>query len=240
MLCSTDALLPGGMSWAAADAGLLPALATGLGRALSGRRIRFDVNGRCIRGELHAVWLDRRDTHFAGRLELRCAEYDSLRIQHLAVAADTVALTAPPDLAIVASGVELRGHATFEAFVAWLDRGLPDWDLRIVAGRLVEAVSRGGYRRLLLDGLVRDGDLEVEIRGVGCRRVTLRCPRWLRVTRRVRLPALPDDASLAAVLRTGDRVEFRLTMPALKYAIDAGLLREALHVARSGDDPRPT
>jgi hypothetical protein len=178
--------------------------------------------------------------HFAGRLELRCVECEGLQIQRLFVAADTVALTSPPDMAIVTSGVELWGHTTLEAFVAWLDRRLPDWELRIVAGRLVEAVSRGGYRRFLFDGLIHDGELEVEVRAVGCRRMTLRCPRWLRFTRRVLLPVLPEGASLAAVMRNGDRVEFRLTMPALKYSIDPGLLREALHAARSGDGLRHT
>jgi hypothetical protein len=160
-LWSSDALVPGGVWWAAADAGLLPELATGLGRALRGRRLGLDVGGRRIRAELHSVWLDRRDTHFAGRLELRCVKYEGLQIQRLLVATDTVALTSPPDMAIVASGVELRGHTTLEAFVAWLDRGHPDWDLRIVAGHLVEAVSRGGYRRFLLREVLhaaRSGD----------------------------------------------------------------------------------
>lgn len=243
-LWSTEALVPGGAWWPAADAGLLPEFASGLGRALRGRRIGLEVGGRRIRAEFHSVWLARRDTHFAGRLELRCAEYEGLQIQRLSVAADTVALTWAPDMAIVTSGVELRGHTTLEAYVAWLDRTLPDWDLRIVAGRLVEAVSRRGYRRFLLDGRIHDGELEVEVRAVGYRRMTLRCPRWLRFTRRVRLPALPEGAALAAVMRNEDGVEFRLTMPALKYSINLGPLREALHapaparVCATHDDQR--
>ncbi|OOL32730.1 hypothetical protein GQ85_05680 [Rhodococcus rhodochrous] len=237
-LWSMDALVPSGVWWAAADPGLFPELVSGLGRALRGRRLGLEVGGRRIRAELHSVWLDRRDNQFAGRLELRGVECEGLQIQRLSVAADTVALTPPPDLAIVTFGVELRGHTTPETFVAWLDRRLSDWDLRIVEGRLVEAVSRGGHRRFLLDGLVHDGEVEAEVRAVGYRRMTFRCPRWLRFTRRFRLPALPEGAALVAVTRNGDRVEFRLTMPALRYSLDPGLLREAMRAARSGDGLR--
>jgi hypothetical protein len=142
----TDALVPGGVWWAAADAGLLPELASSLGRALRGRRLGLDVGGRRIRAELHSVWLDRRDMHFAGRLELRCVECEGLQIQRLLVAADTVALTSPPDMAIVTSGVELWGHTTLRRSSRGWTAGSPTGNCassRVVSSRRSREAATG-------------------------------------------------------------------------------------------------
>jgi hypothetical protein len=215
------------------DAGLLVELAGGAARAFRGRRVGFELGGLRVRAELDSLWLDRRDDRYAGRLELRSVECDGLHVEALSVVADTVALTPPPKLVLTADGVELAGRAALEPVVAWLDRRIPGWDLSVVEGGHIQAVPRGGDKRFLVDAALRDGELEVELRALRWRRVTVRCPAWLRLTRKIRLPALPEGASLAEARRHGADVEFRLSVPTLGRSLDPGRLRDAILSAGS-------
>lgn len=220
-------------AWARApdhEARLLEELAGGLGRALRGRRVGLDLGGRRLRAVLESAWLDRRDGRHAGRLQLRDVDYDGLAIERLTVVADAVALFTSPDVELVASAVELRGHAALPAVVVWLDGRLPGWSLRVVEAERIEASAHGRPGRLLVDGAVRDGVLEVELRAVLWRGLTLRCPRWLRLTRVVALAALPEGAAIAEARRVGARVEFCVTAPGWRRSLDRAWLRRAAGV----------
>jgi hypothetical protein len=228
----TEALAEGPRLWPEANARLLVELAGGLARAFRGRPVGVELFGRRIRGELDSLWLDRRDDHYAGRLELRSVDCHGLEVDALSVVADAVALTSPPRVALMASGVEVQGRSALEPLVAWLDRELPEWNLRVAEGALIRAVPRSGGKRFLVDAAICDDELEVELRALQWGRVTLRCPYWLRLTRKMRLPALPEGVSVAEARHRGSSVEFRLSMPTLSHSFDPGRLRDAIAATR--------
>lgn len=212
----------------APDVQALAELAKSLTHAFHGRRFDVELCGERIRGELDTIRLDRRDYQYAGLIQLRSVDWDGLRIDRLSVHADAVALTPPPSLALVASGVELQGCVRLEPLVTWLDGRVQDWDLSLVEEGRIQAIPHGSSRRFLVGAVVRDGELTLELEAVRWSRVTLRCPRWLRLTRKVRLPALPGGASVVEAMHRGNRVEFRLSMPALTRSLDPGRLLEMI------------
>jgi hypothetical protein len=214
-----------------ADAALLAELAGGVARAFRGRRVGFELGGRRVRAELDGLWLDRRDDRCGGRLELRSVECADFELETLSVVADRVALAALPRVSVTASGLLIEARAPLEPVVAWLNRRLPDWDLGVADGGLIQAVPRGGGKRLLVDAAVRDGELEVELRALRWRGLTLRCPAWLRLARRMPLPALPEGVLVAEASRRGSRVELRLAVADVRRAFDPGRLREAIRSA---------
>jgi hypothetical protein len=209
------------------QANLLVEFAGGLARAFRGRRVNVELCGRRVRAEIDAIWLDRHDDRYVGRLELRSVECDGLEVEALSVVAGAVVLTPPPTV-LIASGVEVLGRSALEPLVAWLDRELPKWDLRVAQGGLVEVVPRRRDVRFHVDAVICEGELEVELRAVLWRRVALRCPRWLRLSRKIRLPALPEGMSVAEARQRGNEVEFRLSMPTVRHAVNLRQLQEAI------------
>jgi hypothetical protein len=229
----TDALTAGARLGAGADARLLVELAGGVARAFRGRRVAVNVNGRRVRAELESIWLEPKGRRYAGRLELRSVECDGLEVEALSVLADEVTLVMTPDVALVMSGVELRGRSAPEPLVAWLDTKLTEWSVAVAEDHLIEAVRRRGGRRYVVHVAIRDGQAEVELRAVRLRRVTLPCPRWLRLTRKLALPPLPGGLSLTEARHLETGVEFKLSMPSLRQTFDPGRVRQAILSPRS-------
>jgi hypothetical protein len=74
----------------------------------------------------------------------------------------------------------------------------------------------------------------LEIRHVAWRGLRIDLPRWLKMTHRVPLPALPDGVSVLHAAREGDAVGFRLAVNDVKRKLD---LRAVL---TGGSGSKPT
>lgn len=181
-----------------------------------------------VRAVLESLHLDRREDRYGARLRLGDADWDGLRFERLTVVAEAVALTPPPDLTLTVSGVEMEGRTSLAPLVARLDREVPRWQLGVTEDGLIEAAPQGGGRRFLVEPVVIDGELEVELRAVRWHGVLLRLPSWLRLTRKVPLPALPEGLSVSEARRRGNSVDLRLLVPAASRRLDPGCLRESL------------
>jgi hypothetical protein len=215
--------------WSATDAGpVLAALAGDVTSAFRGRRVAIELGGRLIDAELESLSLERREDRYSARVELRSLEWDAIEIQALSVLIDRIALTPPPKLLLVASGVELHARCALEPLVAWLDRSFPDWNLSVTDRHLIQAVQPSGGPQLLLDAAVRNTVLELELRGVRWSRVSVRCPRWLRLSRRITLPALADGVTITDARPHAGGVDLRASLPTLTKALDLGRLRDAI------------
>jgi hypothetical protein len=210
-----------------ADPSLLVDLARGVARMFRGRRVGGELGGSSISAVLHSITLERRDEDWGGRLELRSVDWDGLELETLSMVASAVMLTPPPNLMLSVVDVELRGAAALEAVIAWVDLKVPEWTLRTDGG-VIEAVRRGAATRFVFDALVRDGELEVELRAVRWRRLSLRSPRWLRLNRNIRLPSLPDGMWVAEARHRGADVEFRLSIPTIRRRLDPVRVRDAI------------
>ena len=202
--------------WRAPGPALLARLAAEAAPAFLGREVSFDAGGRPLRARLESIGLTGR----GGRVELRGVDWDGLEVEVLsAVAAAVTVDLAPGRMALVATGIELHGHAHLVSVVAWLDRSSPEWELR-AADSLIEARRRAGSRSFLIDATIRDHELVAEVRAVRWRRMTLPVPRRLRPARRRRLPEHPSGATILEATRTGAHVEFRLAMPSHTQVIN--------------------
>jgi hypothetical protein len=212
---------------------MLVELAEGLARAFRGRRVGVDVGGRRVQAELDSIWLERNESGYRGRLELRSVDCDGFQAEALSVLADDVTLRTQPNVALIMSGLEIRGRSALEPLLARLDRDLSEWNLCVAENDLIQAAPGRGSRRLLFRAEVRDGQLEAELRAVRFRGVTLRCPHWLRLTRKRRLPPFPEGVSVAEARQRETGVEFRLSMPSFSRAFDPGRVRQAIFSAGS-------
>jgi hypothetical protein len=125
----------------------------------------------------------------------------------------------------------MQGRSALEPLVAWLDRRVTACDIRVAKGGFIEAIPRPGSPAVLLDAVVEDGELELELRAVRWRRLTLRCPRWLRLARTMPIPPSADGMKVADARRLGADVEFRLLLPTFEYSFDPIRLREAIYRA---------
>jgi hypothetical protein len=223
-----DALVAGPQAWPDANGKLLAEFADSAARRFRGRRIEFDIGGRRVRATLESIRLDRRDNRYGARLQLRDVDWDGLLFDRLSIVAAAVTLSPPPTVALTAFGVELEGLSSLASLVAWLDRRMPQWELGVGQRGLIEATRASSQRRLLLEPVVLDGALEVELRGVGWRSLWLRLPAWLRLTRNLALPTLPEGISVAEARRRGASVDLRLSVPAVSRRLDSGFLLDAL------------
>jgi hypothetical protein len=222
------ALADGARAWPEANGRLLAELAEGVARRFRGRRIDIEVGGRQVRAILDSIRVERRDDRYGARVQLSDVDWDGLLFEQLSIVATAVALTPPPSVAVMASGLELEGRSSLAPLVAWLDRGLPQWDLAVAENGLIEADRPRGARRYLLEQVVVDGELDVELRGVRWGSVPLRLPAWLRVTRKVPLPALPEGVSISEARRHGADIDLRVSVSAISRRLEPGFLREVL------------
>lgn len=218
----TEALagLPGGRP--VAEAAALARLVADFAGDHRGRRVGFAVAGRPATARLEAVSLSHGRS--GGRVVLREVVWDGWRLDVVTATADHLALRTTPEVACAATGLTIHATSSVDAFVAWLGGRLPEWSLRVTSDHLVEAGRRARRTRLVVDAEASDGQVRLELHALRRGRWSLRVPRWLRLTRRIELPALPHDASLAEARRCGSRVELRVLVPDVVRAIEPGPL----------------
>jgi hypothetical protein len=223
-----DAMTNDQRGWPEMKGKLLAQIAGGLARAFRGRRIDVQIQGRNAKGRLDWILLDRDGERCAAHLRFSSIEYDGLELAFVSVAAESVDLSAPPDVAVAASGIWIEAQVSLASLVAWLDRRVPEWGLEIAEGGVIEAVRRASAWRYLGEAVVLDDELELELRGLVWRGMTLRVPTWLRLTRKLAVPDLPEHASVVEARRRGAVVDVRLSVPTVRQQFDLARLREAM------------
>jgi hypothetical protein len=231
----TGAVVEGPRQGSEPGTALLMELVRGMAGAFRGRRVRGEVCGRRFSADLESLWLDHHGDRCVGQLDLRSVSWDGLTADELSVIAGAVSLTPPPTAVLTMSGIELQGRSALGPLIAWLDRRVTACGLRVAEGGLIEAIPRLGGPSVLVDAVIDGGELELELRAVRWRRVTLRCPRWLRLSRTMPIPPLPDGASVAQARCRGRDVEFQLSLPSVSHSFDPIRLREAVYRACQPD-----
>lgn len=207
---------------------LLAEIVEGLSHRFRGRRFAFDLGGRRLRGMLSWVRLDRGDGDYAVHLELTDVEWDGVEFEHLAVSIGSVTLTAPPDVTLTASAIEIDGRAPVAPLVAWLDGRVPNWRLSVVEDSLVEAARPTGRWRFVVEPAVVEGQGVGELRAVRWRSAHLRIPTWLRLTRRLTLPPLPAGVVIVDATRHGSLIDSRMHAAVLRRKLELGDIRDAI------------
>ena len=207
---------------------LLVEIVEGLAHACRGRRFAIDLGGRRLCGVLNWVLLDRRDGDYAVQLEIADVDWDGVVFERVAVSVGSVVLTAPPNVTVTASEIELAGGSPIGPLVQWLNAQIGRGRLSVTEDSLVEAApSRGGWR-VVVDPAVIEGTVVVELRAVRWRSVQLRIPRWLRLTRQFALPPLPAGVAVSEARRRRSSVESRLYLQVVSRRLNLSDIRDAI------------
>jgi hypothetical protein len=107
-----DAVTRDSRGWPGMKGKLLAQIAGGLARTFRGRRIDVRIRGRTVKGRLDWVLLDRNGERYAARLHFSSVEYDGLELAFVSVAAESVDLSPPPDIAATASGIWIEAQVS--------------------------------------------------------------------------------------------------------------------------------
>jgi hypothetical protein len=220
-------------SWGEMHGRLLAELVAGVAKGFKDRVLELDIDDQRLRAVLQSVRLERRSGGYEARLELRHIGWADRAIESLSIVAGSVSLTAPPGARITASQIEINARATLGNVVGWLDTRVADWTLAPGDGNTVAVHRPGDTRTFFIDGVVHDDELQCELRAIRWRRMRVAVPRWLRLSRAMRLPAFPGGASLIEASRRGDVVRFQATVPSLSRRVDLGQLRDAISRRRA-------
>jgi hypothetical protein len=203
----------------AENGGLLPEPAEALARWLQGRRIEGQCGGRALRATVESIQVYRGDRDQA-RLKLSEVDWDGLHIERLSVFADDVSITPPPTISLRLDQVRLEGRIPLRELIAWVDRSLMSWRLGVTAANLVEAVPAGRRIGFIVEPVVVAGELEVELREVRWRTLRFPLPGWVRLTRKLQLPSLPEGLTISEARRREQAVEFLMAMAWVSTPVD--------------------
>jgi hypothetical protein len=154
------------------------------------------------------------------RIDLRDVDYDGLRLETVAIAADELRIRPLPTARVIASRIRVEGRTSLAHLLPWLDRHVGDWSLAVGSDRRVEAQRRRRpVIRLSVEPAIDDHRVRLELCAVRWGRVRFSLPRPLRPRRTLRLPALPCDARVVAARRHGDVVDLRLTIATISGSL---------------------
>ena len=211
--------------WGEAGAQVLASLADGLSARVEGRRIELTLGGRPCAANVDWLRIRRTGMRLQARMELRDVDWDRLRIEKVSVAADSVRIT--PPAGVVITDVEIIGRCRLAPLIARLDRELDGWQLSVGVHGHVEAHRSGTAITLAVEPRVHAHQVSFELRGARAHRLRFNVPAWLRLGRTRMLPPLAYATSVQAASRSGDMVDFRLTVPSISERLDPARLRDA-------------
>ena len=217
---------------AAANERALAELLDGIVGRFEGQRVTLVLDGRPLRAVLDWIRVRRIDERYEARLELTEVEVNDWSLTSLSVAAASIRIEVIPTPRLTVSGIEITGRMALCRFILRLDQHVSQWHLAIDDGRIT-ASRAPGRPVIVIHPVVRDGRLEAEVRAARWRGMQLTLPMWLRIVRRLSLPALPYQLHVEhADLRRGD-IEFQAHSPTITEELDLVRLRDAI-ASRSG------
>jgi len=206
---------------------LLAELTEGVVRRFEGRHVSLSIAGGLVRALVDWIRV-RGDERHDARLELRDVAWNGWAFETLSVQAGSVRVEARPSPRLVVSAVRLEGRTPLDDLLTWLEPRIPRWGLGLDAADRVVGRRPDLSLALAVEPVVLDGRVQLELRALRWRRVAVEVPAWLRLTRTVELPDLPQGLRIVEARRAGAAVEFRATVPSAQAPIDLGRLRDAI------------
>jgi hypothetical protein len=231
-----DVVAEGSRRWPDARKTILVEVAEGLGRRFRGRRFRVGIADREGQCTLRGLWLEPDADVSAMRVRLDDVLWDGMSCEHVSIDVATVSLTSPPDLAVQFGGIEVVANTAISQLVAWLNSRIGAWELRVEDDQRIIATRSGGAVSYEIDAVVIEDQVRLELRGVHRRRLDVRLPGWLRLTRSFPLPPSPGGARLVDARRRGSGVELRIAVPDLRRRIDLERVRDLVSRGALVDD----
>lgn len=177
-----------------------------------GRIVELELGGERVRGTFESLRL-RSGEPGQAILVLRDVRWRGFVIDSLGVLAERAAIAPLPDLGLAVSGVRLRARLGAAALLARAGQELPRWRLEPSDRGQVEARSASGCWRFVLEPVRLAPECTVELRELCWRRLRLRVPHWLRLSRRVPLPELPAGLGVIDARWSHAGIELVLSVP---------------------------
>ncbi len=196
-----------------------------LAARLQGRRLTLPIGGRRLDAVVRGISVRSGAEPHQVRIDLSEADYDGLRLETVAIAADEVRIRPLPTARLTAFRVRVEGRTSLEELVPWLDGFVERWSLVVGSDGHLETTRLGRPAiRLSVEPVVDDHQVRLALRAVRWRRMHLALPATPRLRRTLRLPALPRDARVVAARRNDDVVDIQVTIPRISGSLSPRLL----------------
>lgn len=205
---------------------LMTLLSEGILSRFGGREVTATLLGHDLTAQLGSSKVRRRGAHFQTRTVLHDLHWNGHPIEEMTVVAHGVRLIPGVPTKVRTTGLDVTGTVTTAALLEWLDQKGLDWHLEPHPSGLIEARHR--YRRFhaLVDAAISDDLLTIGVQQAGW--AGMRVPRrWVSVAP-VTLADLTDGLHIVSAHRRGDRVDFRIELPAISGSFDLDRIRAAI------------
>jgi hypothetical protein len=208
---------------------LLFDIVEGISGRFRGRRLTLERIGHGVALTLEDIEVLRRKSWHDVELVASDVAWSGVRITSASVHASNVSLELGATTTLTCGVVEIEGQTDLPAAIAWLSSVVGDqWLLDVSQAGLVEARRPGGAVVLVVEAQALDSEVNVELREIRWRRFHLVVPRWLRLQRSRRLPALPREVEVISAGLADGTVWFRLRVPRLREPFALEGIRKAI------------
>ncbi|MEV5648011.1 hypothetical protein AB0L57_07155 [Nocardia sp. NPDC052254] len=205
---------------------LMTLLSEGILSRFGGREVTAALLGHDLTAILHTLKVRRRGAHFQTKTVLTELRWNGHPVEEMTVVAHGVRLIPGVPTKVRTAGLDVTGTVTTAALMEWLNEKRLDWHFEVHPSGLISARHRRRRFRALVDATIGDNLLTIAIHEAVWS--GMRIPRrWVRVAP-VPLTDLPDDLRIVRADRQGDRVHFRIELPAITGSLDLGQMRAAI------------
>ncbi|WP_227979024.1 hypothetical protein [Nocardia spumae] len=205
---------------------LMTLLSEGILSRFGGREVTATLLGHDLTAILRTLKVRRRGAHFQTKTVLTELRWNGHPVEEMTVIAHGVRLIPGVPTKVRTAGLDVTGAVTTAALMEWLNEKRLDWHFEVHPSGLISARHRQRRFRALADATISDNQLIIAIHEVSWAGV--RVPRrWVTVAP-VPLTDLPSDLRIVRADRQGDRVNFRIELPAVTGSIDLGQMRAAI------------
>lgn len=205
---------------------LMTLLSDGILSRFGGREVTATLLGHDLTAVLQTLQVRRRGAHFQTRTVLTELRWNRHPIEKLTVVAHGVRLIPGVPTKVRTAGLDMIGTVTTAALVEWLNQKGLDWHLEAHPSGLISARHRRRKFHALVDAFVEDNRISIDVHRAGW--AGMRVPRrWVSVAP-VHLAGLPSELRIVHAVRRGDRVDFRIELPAVTGSFDLNQIRTAI------------
>jgi hypothetical protein len=206
-------------------------LIEGIARRFTGRRLDLNRHGSILQFAVDSLRMGRAESgdDVEVHVEAHDVDWSGWRFQRVAAVARGVRLAGGRPARLSSESVEISAHAPRDTVSTWAQNvSIDNWALSATDDGYLVAHSHQRPVELVVSPTIALPHAELELREVMWRGRRLRVPHWLRLTRRVPLPALPHGVELLDAWPEAGGITFRARLPGFEERLDLERVRDAV------------
>ncbi|MFE6922567.1 hypothetical protein ACFVAV_16120 [Nocardia sp. NPDC057663] len=205
---------------------LMTVLSEGILSRFGGQEVSATLLGHDLTATLDVFKVRRRGAHFQSKTVLSDLVWDAHPFDTVTVIAHGVRLIPGVPTKIRVQQLDIEGTIGIGALVEWVDAQNLDWRVHLDERGRIVATHRTRKMRALVDAQVYDNLLNIDIRKASWHGIRL--PKRAVPAPALLLDDLPNRASISYAHRRGDKVRFRIELPATTGSFDLAQIRSAI------------